>query len=313
MHSDNPQLNEVFAYILQRNGKMIRPRLVLLCSSFGSDDAARGIDMAAAIELIHMASLIHDDVIDHAALRRGQDSVNQRWGNTNSVLVGDYLFATAFQLINRHGMKEIMEEVTDTIQIMCAGEVRQMSLAHNLDITVEDYFQKIYEKTACLFAAACRVGGLCGGLEEQQVKALQEYGFLLGCAFQIIDDLLDFQSSSTLLGKPVGSDLLEGNITLPVIYALEHPEYGMCLRQILQTKHITEEQLQRIIRILLDSQAANKALCLAEQYVQNGLKALDFFASSSAKSELIKLGEYVLTHYYQCLQQPSDAVKVVRQ
>ena len=178
-------------------------------------------DIAVAVELIHLASLVHDDVIDSAHLRRGRESLNARFGNHASVLAGDYLFAAAFNIINRHQQNQVMENITHTIQVMCSGEIMQMGQAYNLNIGLEEYYDKIYRKTACLFASSCKIGSLISQAGPEQTRQLEQFGLCLGYAYQIIDDVMDLVADSAILGKPVGNDITQGNTTLPVILALQ--------------------------------------------------------------------------------------------
>lgn len=311
LQSGSHDINDVLSYLLQRQGKLFRPRLVTLCASLGTCDVLKSRDMAVAIELIHMASLIHDDVIDRAAMRRGQESVNQRWGNHASVLTGDYLFSAAFQLINLHNMQEVMTVVTRTIQIMCMGEIRQMGLAYHLEVSEKEYLQKTYEKTACLFASACKVGAITSDLSEEAVCALEQFGLYMGYAFQIIDDVLDFVSDSSLLGKPVGNDLLEGNITLPVIYALEDPTYGTWLRAILSKKKITEKQLQRVIGVLFQTEAIERSLLCAQEYIGSALTRLNQIHPSAAQRELQAIAQSLMNEYFNKISSDMVRQKVV--
>jgi len=297
--ADNAEINKILDYLTQNNGKMIRPRMVFICASMAAHDPVVVRDIAAAVEMIHLASLVHDDVIDHAVIRRGRQSVNSRWGNQASVLTGDYLFASAFNLINKYDMQAVMENVTTTIRIMCAGEIKQMSLVHDLNITEEEYLEKTYGKTACLFASSCKVGAQAAFVPEQHVHALEQYGLCLGYAYQIMDDLLDFLSDSSMVGKPVGSDLIEGNITLPVIYALKSLEYGTWLRTLLEARQLTPRKMPHVIKALINSQAADKSLDLACQFVSQAMGYLDILPYSPAITELQLLAAHMLETYYQ--------------
>ena len=299
--SDNPEIDSILDYLTDNSGKMIRPRLVFITASISANDPVVVTDIAVAVELIHLASLVHDDVIDHSIMRRGRESLNSRWGNHASVLTGDYLFATAFYLINKHGMQDIMENITTTIRIMCAGEIKQMSLAGNLDVTEDQYLEKTYGKTACLFASSCKVGALASSMPPQSVYALEQFGLCLGYAYQIMDDLLDFLSDSTLLGKPVGNDLLEGNITLPVIYALKSKKYGVWLRSLLETPKLTDQQMLRVIEVLTDSNAVESSLHSARQFIARGLDYLNALPASPAHKELQHMANHLLETYYQKL------------
>ncbi|CFX58591.1 Terpenoid synthase [Syntrophomonas zehnderi OL-4] len=294
-------IEEIINDLLESQGKMLRPRLVFLAASLYPHDPVMVTDVAVAIELVHLASLIHDDVIDQAQLRRGRESLNSRWGNQASVLTGDYLFASAFNLVNRHNQKEILDGLTSTIKTMCAGEIKQMSLAYNLDISEDEYIEKTHGKTACLFALCCKVGGLASSMPASGIKALEQFGLCLGYAYQIIDDLLDFLSESSLLGKPCGSDLLEGNITLPVIYALKDPHYGYQLKNHLQTKPLDSQGIMEIVQILKKSGGIEYSLNLSRRFLARGIAGLNELPATPARKEIIDMAAYLLDDYYKSL------------
>lgn len=298
---NNACIEEIINDLLASQGKMLRPRLVFLAASLYPHDPVMVTDVAVAIELVHLASLVHDDVIDQAKLRRGRESLNSRWGNQASVLTGDYLFAAAFNLVNRHNQKEILDGLTTTIKTMCAGEIKQMSLAYNLDISEDDYLEKTYGKTACLFALCCQVGGLASSMPAAGIKALEQFGLCLGYAYQIIDDLLDFLSDSSLLGKPCGSDLLEGNITLPVIYALKDPQYGLQLKNYLQTKTPDPQAMIEIVEILKKSGGIEYSLDLSRRFLARGIADLNALPATPARKEIIDMASFLLDEYYQSL------------
>ncbi len=299
--ADNPGIDKIIDYLTENSGKMIRPRMVFLTASMSAHDPLVVRDIAVAVELIHLASLIHDDVIDHSMLRRGRESINSIWGNHASVLTGDYLFASAFNLINQHGMEDIMDNITTTIRIMCVGEIKQMALAGDLNVTVDQYLEKTYGKTACLFASSCKVGALAGSMPYESVAAIEQFGLCLGYAYQILDDLLDFLSESNILGKPVGTDLLEGNITLPVIYALKHQDYGDWLRSRLETRHLNSQQMGEVIEVLIESKAVASSLQLSRHFIAKGLCYLDILPVSPGVQELKLMANYLMENYYRQL------------
>ncbi len=294
-------IDTILEYLLATNGKMIRPRLVYLTASLYPHNTLIITDIAVAVELIHMASLVHDDVIDHASIRRGAESINSRWGNQISVLTGDYLFATAFNLINKHNQSEIMDSITETIQIMCSGEIKQLSMSYNIDLTEEDYFDKTYRKTACLFASSCKVGALTSSMPPDEISSIEQYGLCLGYAYQIIDDVLDFVSDSSLLGKPAGNDLLQGNITLPVILALRNEEYGLKLRQLLQRDSLNKDRIPRVLEIMLKTGAIKESIERSQLYMRLGLKILDQITAGPALQELKDTSEHLIKGYYEKL------------
>lgn len=278
---------------------MIRPRLVHLAASLYPHDKNIVHDVAVAVELIHLASLIHDDIIDHAQTRRGKESLNCLWGNEISVLTGDYLFATAFNLINRHNLPLILENITETIQIMCSGEIKQMTMLYDYNISEQDYYDKTYRKTACLFASSCKVGALASDMPSYEVSVLEQYGLCLGYAYQIIDDILDFVADEALLGKNVGSDLIQGNITLPVILALKDPELGSSLKNLLAHNEINRDVIPQILRIIEATGAFNESLRRAKYFLQSGVDILKELPQSLVRKKLQDLSFYILNNYYE--------------
>ncbi len=208
--------------VIRAGGKRLRPLLVILCSGLADPSHQALIDMAAATELIHTASLIHDDILDQAATRRGTATINYLQGNHTAVLVGDFLFATAFGLLTRTGYPEAMALMTGAIQAMCQGEIDQKEDVFQFSVTENRYLDRIEKKTAALLAACCGAGALTGGAAPEDVASLMAYGRYLGLCFQITDDLLDFTGDSTDMGKPSGTDLAQGILTLPAIYLLQN-------------------------------------------------------------------------------------------
>jgi heptaprenyl diphosphate synthase len=299
--ANNVDINRIISYLLDNSGKMIRPKLVTMSSSLYPHDPIKVRDIAVAVEMIHMASLVHDDIIDHALMRRGRESINGKWGNQAGVLTGDYLFASAFKLINYHGLLEIMDNITETIQIMCSGEISQMYMAYNVNITEADYYDKTFRKTACLFASSCKTGAMVSSMPIGEIMIMEQFGQCLGNAYQIIDDVLDFVSDSDLLGKPVGNDLLQGNITLPVIYALQ-TNYGPWLRTAIQGKKINHQKMQKVISILRDTGAFEYSLNRSREFLSQGTKLLHSLPEQSTLKELEDLAHYLLNGYYQKLQ-----------
>ncbi|HZK43649.1 MAG TPA: polyprenyl synthetase family protein [Syntrophomonadaceae bacterium] len=299
--TDSPQINSVINYLLQTNGKMLRPRLVHLTASLHAHNEDVVRDVAVAVELIHLASLIHDDIIDHSYTRRGKESLNSMWGNETSVLTGDYLFATAFNLINRHNLPLILENITETIQIMCSGEIKQLTMLYDYNISEEDYYDKTYKKTACLFASSCKVGALASNMSAYEVSILEQYGLCVGYAFQLIDDILDFTSDATLLGKTTGNDLIQGNITLPVIMALKDLEVGISLRSILDQDGITLDSLPQVIKLIEDTDAITESLRRARVFLQSGLNIIAELPESMVQNQLRDLSIYIFNDYYRKL------------
>lgn len=251
----NRLVAEVADYLLQAGGKRLRPTLVLLSSRFGPRPQARAVRLvAAAVEMIHMATLVHDDIIDEATVRRGQAAVRQRFGNSVAVLAGDYLFARAFQLLAETSEPAIVGTAADIVYVMCSGEIAQ-NLALFQEVGEEEYRRRIEEKTAYFLGASCALGALAAGADPERVAALREYGRHLGMAFQVVDDVLDWRADPGRLGKPVGGDIQGGVYTLPLLYALQRQPWQAQLRQWLSSRPIPVEA----VRALLEESGALEA------------------------------------------------------
>lgn len=308
LYCGSPEFDHILNYLADNGGKMLRPRMVYLCGAMYPHDENLLINIAVAVELIHLASLVHDDIIDNSALRRGQPSLNKRWGNQVSVLTGDYLFAAAFNLISQCNSAAVMENLTSTIKVMCSGEIKQLGMLFDLNLSEEDYFDKTYRKTACLFASSCAVGAILGKAPKKQIRMLEQFGLYLGYAYQIIDDVLDFVSDSELLGKPVANDLGQGNITLPVILALKDHSQGEKLRNILQSAFSQPSKLNQVQKILEESGALEESVYLSRQYLDLGLNLLEEFPQTAVIEEMKSLSRYLLEGYYKRLSPEIGAI-----
>src|SRR6266436_2062829 len=217
-----PPVSEITAYLLGGGGKRLRPALLLLSARYAGRKDRSAVRLAAVVELLHSATLIHDDVIDSANTRRGRPSANSRWGNHRSVLAGDWLYMLSFQMALEERNFRILDVLIDLTQKMVEGELLQLDKIGRIDITEDDALRLATYKTACLFSGCARLGAVLGGLEGAEEEALADYGRYAGLAFQLVDDLLDFTASAEQLGKPVLSDLKEGKVTLPLIYAMDN-------------------------------------------------------------------------------------------
>lgn len=311
LSGQNDEISRIIDYLLAGSGKMLRPRLVFLSASLYPHEPQLVTDMAVVVELIHLASLVHDDVIDQSDCRRGRESLNSCFGNQTSVLTGDYLFATAFKLINYHSQQKILDNLTSTIQTMCAGEIKQMQLAFDIEISEEEYLEKSYGKTACLFASCCKIGALSCSMPNAEADALEEFGLCLGYAYQIIDDLLDFMSDRTKLGKPCGSDLREGNITLPVIYLLRDRSYGPWLQTVIAERAFDAANITAITEALIKNGAIDACLQLTYNFITRGLERLDKLPAGPARKEIMDMGKFLLENYYRSLS--TDIITVERE
>jgi octaprenyl-diphosphate synthase len=288
LHSRVPLVENIGHYIVDAGGKRLRPMLALLSGGACGEISPQHITMAAVIEFIHTATLLHDDVVDISSLRRGRPTANANWGNAPSVLVGDFLYTRAFQLMVQLGNMQIMDMMAEVTNTIAEGEVLQLTKAGNPDTSEEDYYQVITDKTAVLFAAAAASGAILAGENEKQVQAFYQYGLHLGFAFQLIDDVLDYQGSAEEMGKNVGDDLSEGKPTLPLIYTMANgsPEEAELVRQAIVNK--SNDKLTAIIQAVENNGAITYTRQQAEQYSQKALATLDNKLPDSPYKEALK-------------------------
>src|SRR5690625_2652440 len=229
IQAEHPVLRKASTQLLQAGGKRIRPVFVLLSGRFGDYDINDLMRVAVSLELIHMATLVHDDVVDDAALRRGAPTVKHRYGNRVAMYTGDYILARALENITVMKDPHIHQLLSKTLIEVCIGEIEQIRFKYNWDQNLRDYLRRIRRKTALLIATSCKLGAIAGRASTDEVNQLYKYGYYIGMSYQIIDDILDFTSSEQELGKPTASDLLQGNITLPVLYAMQDNSFNLLL------------------------------------------------------------------------------------
>ncbi len=294
--SPNRLISEISTYLFQKKGKRIRPALLILCSKMLNYRGDEHIFMAGLVEFIHTASLIHDDIIDNADLRRGSDTVHARWGPNISVLLGDYLYIRTIGLSQESAHPEVIRILTDVSARMIEGELTEYHLSGKLETAERDYIDIIDKKTASLFAAACQIGGVLSRATPEEEARLVEYGRNLGLAFQVTDDLLDFQGEEKRLGKPVLADLSEGRITLPLIYALRRdgPEGGKRLRTLLESKKLDRRSKGEILDIIKANGALDAAHRKAEEFSLRAREVVSGFPESAYREALSLLAEFVL-------------------
>ncbi len=287
-------IQEMITPVVQNRGKRLRPLLVLLSGGFEEGDRGALRRTAAAVELIHTASLLHDDVIDVAKERRGKPSLNALYGNCPAVLTGDYFFARAFELVALCENLDLIRIFTSAISTMCEGEIEQSRNAFNCAMSEQQYLRCAYGKTAVLLEACCEAGALLSRLHQDAVQQLKQYGRNLGMAFQITDDLLDIWGNPARTGKPAGSDLREGTITLPLIYILEDPYWGERLRELIRRRDFSVEKLT----FMLDPACRNGPLARARQraatFALQAGKCLHELERTPVREILEKLASYVL-------------------
>lgn len=280
--------------LLESGGKRIRPLLTLYSGLCFSPLNPSMIQAAVASELIHMASLIHDDVIDESATRRGRPTVNSLYGNHAAILTGDYLFAEAFNILSTNRLLNSMTYLVEAIQAMCHGEVNQANEKYSSLAGIDNYFRRIANKTGILLAACCQSGAYLAGTDSEKMVLMREYGLNLGYAYQITDDILDINGDSESLGKPVGADIMNGNITLPMLYLLENPIYGNWLKEILHTRQISIQGTQSIKEALISTGCLEQAQATATQCINHAKACLNSIPISPYKSTLLTLAESII-------------------
>lgn len=290
-------VSEITSYLLGGGGKRLRPALLLLSARYAGQTKIDGaIRLGAVVELLHSATLIHDDVIDSANTRRGRPSANSRWGNHRSVLVGDWLYMLSFQMALEERNFRILDIQIDLTQKMVEGELIQLEKIGRIDITEEDALRLATYKTACLFSGCARLGAVLGGLDEVGEEALAEYGRYAGLAFQLVDDLLDFTASTEQLGKPVLSDLKEGKVTLPLIYAMEngHRDARELVARVLEEKEFDSVRPETIVALVQESGALDRARNLAHEYARRAKACLNGHGDSEYARALLTLPDFIL-------------------
>lgn len=298
LHSDVVLINQLASYIIDSGGKRLRPVTVLLVARACGYTGDQHIVAAAIVEFIHTATLLHDDVVDESGLRRGQETANAIWGNQASVLVGDFLYSRAFQMMVGIGSMRVMEIMADTTNTIAEGEVMQLLNCHDPDTTEERYMTVIHCKTAKLFEAAARLGAVLADRPPAEEQALARYGLHLGTAFQLIDDVLDYNASSAELGKNIGDDLAEGKPTLPLIHAMRHgtSEEVRIIREAIEQGGL--ERIDIVTRTIESTGALDYTARLADEQAEQAIANLALLPQSLAKDALISLARFAVNRRY---------------
>ena len=294
-------IHKMTEYHIKSGGKRIRPLLTLASAKLcGYKNGNRDVNLAACIELIHNATLLHDDVIDNSDLRRGVKTANSVWGNQSSILVGDYLFSRCFEMMVEDGSQEILELLSSTSSRIAQGEVLQLEYKGEIDLLEETYFNIINMKTAALFAAASKVGACIGNKSKKEKDALESYGKNLGLAFQIADDALDYFSSKKIFGKEIGKDFYEGKTTLPliIIFQRANNEERSFLKEIFKKKKRNEDDFSETLALINKYKAVQESLKRAEYFVNISYGALGIFENSIEKKVLQNLTGFSLNRSF---------------
>ena len=288
LHISN-QINHLFSNL----GKGVRPIVTLLAAKFHDNDGSKAEIMASAVELLHIGTLVHDDVVDEAETRRGVVTISKLWGHNIAVLVGDYLFAESATLVCETDNIRVIKRFSETIMDLSSGQLNEHAMAYKLNQTKDGYLNCISLKTASLFETACETGAILSGADEKLIEALKCYGRNLGMAFQIIDDILDIDGSQVQTGKPIGQDLMHGIITLPSLLALNKNEGENPINYMFNNSN-NESLLEECIKFVQDKNVLYECYQIAQDYCNNALESLNILDSNRYKESLIELASYVI-------------------
>jgi len=296
LRSNVPIISAIGEYLLLSGGKRFRAKLLLLSSKLCGYHGDLHISMASLIEFIHTATLLHDDVVDRAELRRGTDSANSKWGDEVCVLVGDFLFTKCFSLLVQSGNWKILQTISKATTIMAEGELEELIKTNDLSLTEDGYLSIITRKTAFLISAATQIGAILGNVSEEKERAISDFGMNVGIAFQLIDDNLDYTSNEEEFGKKIGIDLQDGKITLPLISTLHHcnQEEEVIIRETVESNPITKKAFFRVVEIIERHHGIQYTREKANEYVERAKDHLRFFPNSKEKEALYALADYVL-------------------
>lgn len=298
LHSDVVLVRQVAEYIISSGGKRLRPVLVLLAAGAMGYKGVNHHELAAVVEFIHTATLLHDDVVDESELRRGRETANNLFGNAASVLVGDFLYSRAFQMMVTVGNMRIMQVLADATNIIAEGEVLQLMNCHDADVDEERYLQVIRYKTAKLFQAAARLGAILGGATPEVEEGLAAYGMHLGTAFQLVDDVLDYSADEAETGKHLGDDLAEGKPTLPLIYVMQNgsPEQAACVRRAIEEGG--RDDFPAVLDAIRATGALEHTLKQAKLESEVAVRALQALPASQYKDSLVELSVFAVTRSF---------------
>jgi octaprenyl-diphosphate synthase len=296
LESDVPLIQKVGDYVLASGGKRIRPAMLLLAARLCNYKGDQAVYLASVVEFIHTATLLHDDVVDSATLRRGQAAANTLWGNEASVLVGDFLFSKSFSLMVAAGNLDILRVMSRATTIIAEGEVMQLLYTGDIDLTEDQYIEVISSKTAILLSAASQCGAILGGADPVQEKALADFGMQLGIAFQLMDDILDYTASEDEFGKSIGHDLEEGKMTLPLIHALRNctAEEREMVSAVVAADELADDDFKKVSALVERYDGIGFTLTAARKCIDACLETLSNFPASQCKEALAELAEYVI-------------------
>ncbi|MFC4387663.1 heptaprenyl diphosphate synthase component II [Gracilibacillus marinus] len=292
--SENDTLHHASLQLLKAGGKRLRPIFVLLASMFGETDKQQIKKVASALELIHMASLVHDDVIDDSNVRRGAPTVKANWDNQIAMLTGDYIFAKALDQFTDIDEPRAHQLLAKTMMELTLGEIEQIKDKYNVDQHLRLYLRRIRRKTALLISSSCQIGAIVSNTTADVERTLFKYGYYIGMSYQIIDDILDFTGTEKELGKPAGSDLIQGNVTLPVLYAMEDVEFKQQLKIVFEQRDsLSKQSYYPIIEYIKQSNAIDRARDLSDAYLKKAYNSLGNLPDNKAKKALEEIANYI--------------------
>ncbi len=293
LRGDSPLISSIAQHLLKSKGKRIRPALLFLLTRAAGTFDKNTVDASLAIELIHAATLLHDDVVDESYMRRNQETVNFKWTNLIAVLMGDYLFAKAFKIMSSIGSLQLMNAISQATEQVSVGELRQIEETRNYDVSEKEYLGIIADKTASLFDVACQVGPILGGLDEETRIKCSQFGSALGTSFQIADDLLDFVGDARVTGKEPGNDVMTGKVTLPLIYSLHHSDSAKAdkIKELLNNG-VGQEDFPQVLEFVRKNGGIDYAYSRAEQICEEGFAGVNFLEGSEYFNSLTEIAQF---------------------
>ncbi|MBF0146867.1 MAG: polyprenyl synthetase family protein [Magnetococcales bacterium] len=300
LDSQVPLIPELGSHLINSGGKRLRPILTLLATRMFGYRGEQHYTLAAVVEFIHTATLLHDDVVDESLTRRGRQTANAVWGSKAPVLVGDFLFSRAFQMLVEHGDLRVLEIIADACAVISEGEVMQLLVSNNLETSESQYMEVVSRKTATLFAAAARIGAVLNHRSVDEEERLARYGLLLGQAYQVVDDTLDYSATRETLGKGIGDDFQEGKITLPLIHAFHHgsEEERRFWTRCIEAKDQPEGSLERAIDLVRQRGSLDYAMARARSLAEAAVEAADCFPASRERDALIRLATFSVDRHH---------------
>ncbi len=293
INTDLAIMDEASTHLVKAGGKRLRPAFALLSAKLFRENLDDVIPLAVALELIHMATLVHDDVIDNSDLRRGRETVKSAWGNRVSIYAGNYVFARSLSLVALYQRSDLLEVLAEASMRICEGEIRQMLSCYDVNQGLKDYLRRIERKTALLISVSCQLGAMIIDAGEAEVQALKRYGYYLGMAFQVTDDILDFVATEDILGKPVGSDIRQGVITLPAIYAMKCDPRGDRLRECLSTSENCLSRAEEIIQIVTESDGIDYSYQVSCKYLEKARRELRILPDVPVRKSLDDIAQFI--------------------